>query len=166
MKLESLKKLYVHELKDLHSAERQLADAIPMLVDAANDSELKKALTHHLKETKDQIARLETIFSDLDFSPTGHKCKGMEGLIEETKDILKSDIDPDVTDAAIIACCQRCEHYEMSAYGTARAFAEKLGEYKAADLLQKTLDEEGKADRTLTTLAERSINFEAMSVGN
>lgn len=165
MKLESLKKLYVHELKDLYSAERQLVEALPILAEAANDEELIKALNHHLDETRTHITRLETIFSDLDFSPTGHKCKGMEGLIAEAKDILKSDIDSDVTDAAIIASCQRCEHYEISAYGTARAFADKLGDYKSADLLQKTLDEEGKADKTLSTLAERSINFEAMSLG-
>lgn len=165
MKLESLKKLYVHELKDLYSAERQLVDVLPTLAEAANDAELKKALNHHLEETQTHVSRLERIFSDLDYSPSGHKCKGMEGLIEEAKDILKSDIDSDVIDAAIIASCQRCEHYEISAYGTARAFAEKIGDYTSADLLQKTLDEEGKADRTLSTLAERSINFEAMSLG-
>ena len=161
MKLESLKSLYVHELKDLYSAETQIQEALPRMIEAADDEGLKDALRSHLKETRDQIGRLETIFEDLEYSPRGHRCKGMEGLIREGEDLLKDVADDDVLDAAIISASQRIEHYEMAGYGVARAYAEKLGDYSAADLLRKSLEEEGAADRKLTDLAERRINFEA-----
>lgn len=162
MKLDSLKKLYVQELKDLYSAENQLLEALPKMEKASTDDELKKAFHSHLKETEVHVQRLEKIFQSLDFEPGGHKCAAMEGLIEEAEELLKSDADPRVLDAALIAAAQRVEHYEMAGYGTTRAYAEKLGEYEAADLLQKTLNEEGHADQTLTRIAERSINFAAM----
>lgn len=161
MKLESLEKLYVHELKDLYSAETQVLEALPRLIEAATDEGLQKALRGHLEETRKQVSRLEQIFEGRDFSPRGQRCKGMEGLLEEGRDLISSDIDQDVRDAAIIAACQRVEHYEMAGYGTARAYAEKLGEYDAAELLTQSLEEEGAADRKLTELAERRINFEA-----
>lgn len=159
MNLDSLKKLYVHELKDLHSAERQILDALPAMAEAAKDDGLKQAFKDHMTETEEHISRLETIFKGLKFEPGGHHCKGMEGLISEGKDMLKSDVDKDVQDAGLIAAAQRVEHYEMAGYGVARTYAEKLGEFDAADLLQKTLDEEGAADRKLSRLAERRINF-------
>lgn len=162
MKLENLKKLYVHQLKDLYSAENQIIDAMPRMVEAAEDDDLKQAFKDHLKETKTQVKRLEKIFSKLDFGPRGEHCKGAEGLIEEAKDLLKSDIEQPVLDAGLIAAAQRIEHYEMAGYGCARAFAEKLGYQDAADLLQETLDEEAAADEKLTRLAERRLNFEAM----
>lgn len=159
MKLDSLHKLYVQELKDLYSAESQLLEALPKMEAAASNPHLKKAFKDHLAETKNQISRLEKIFQKLEFQPGGHKCAAMEGLITEGSELLKSDIEPEVLDAALIAAAQRVEHYEMAGYGTARAFAEQLGEHEAADMLQLTLDEEGHANQSLTRLAERSVNF-------
>ena len=163
VKLDSLRKLYIMELKDLYSAENQLLDVLPDMEEAANDDGLKKAFSHHLEETKNHISRLEQIFEKTDYSPGGHRCEAMAGLIKEGKEFLKSkDIDEHVRDAALVAAAQRCEHYEIAAYGTARAYAEKLGDYEAADLLQETLNEEGAANQKLSHLAERSINFGAM----
>lgn len=161
MKIDSLKKLYVHELKDLWSAENQLVDVLPQVIDAAKDDELRKALVEHQDDTEGQIGRLNTIFDALDFGPRGHHCAGMEGLLKELKDALETDVE-EVRDAMIIAAMQRVEHYEMAGYGVARTFARKLGEQDAADLLQRSLEEEGQADRELTRIAETRINFEAM----
>lgn len=163
MKLDSLKKLYIHELKDLYSAESQILDTMPRMIDAVSDKGLKKALQSHQKQTERQVKRLERIFGSLDARPGGHKCRGMEGLLTEAKDLLKADAEPEVLDAAIVAATQRVEHYEMAGYGVARTYAEKLGDYRAADLLQETLNEEANADQTLSRLAERRLNFEAMS---
>ena len=162
MKLDSLKKLYVHELKDLHSAESQLLEALPKMRDAAGNDDLKEVFTNHIEETKEHLSRLEKIFVDLDFEPGGHRCCAMEGLIKECDGLMKSDIDPKVLDAALIASSQRIEHYEMAGYGTARTYAEKLGHKDAADTLQMTLNEEGLVNQTLTRLAERKINFLAL----
>ncbi|QEG36931.1 YciE/YciF ferroxidase family protein [Bythopirellula goksoeyrii] len=163
MKLDNLQKLYVQELKDLHSAEMQLVEALPKMESAATDSNLKEAFRNHLQETKQHVSRLEEIFKELDFEPGGHKCAAMEGLIKEGAELLNGDIPPKVRDAALVGAAQRVEHYEMAGYGTARAYAEKLGEHKAADVLQKTLNEEGHANQHLTRLAERSLNFLAMT---
>ena len=162
MKLDTPDKLYAHQLKDLYSAENQILDALPKVIRRVEDAELKQALQEHLEETRTQVKRLETIFEGLDFGPGGHKCEGMEGLIKEGKELLQEESEPRILDAALIGALQRVEHYEIAAYGTARTFAEKLGRKQDADLLTKTLEEEGKADRTLTQLAERSINFEAL----
>lgn len=162
MKLNNLKKLYIHELKDLYSAETQLLEAIPKMIAATSHDDLKKAFAEHLEETKDHAGRLEEIFAKYEFEPGGHRCEAMNGLIKECDELLKSDIEPEVLDAALIAAAQRVEHYEMAGYGTARAYAEKMGEYEVADILQKTLDEESHANQTLTRIAERSINFLAM----
>jgi ferritin-like metal-binding protein YciE len=163
MKLDSLKKLYVHELKDLWSAEGQVLDVMPRVIEAVENDDLRKALKEHAEETRAQRGRIESIFETLDFEPGGHRCAGMAGLIEELSDSLGGDVDADVVDAALIAGLQRVEHYEIAGYGVARTFAEKLGDYEAADLLQKSLEEEAAADRRLSRLAERHINFEAMS---
>ena len=162
MKLETLHKLWVHELKDLHSAENQILETLPRLAAAASHDDLKAALQEHLRQTKAQLARLETIFKGLDFAPGGQRCKGMEGLLEEGKDMLSAEGDPLVRDAGIIAACQRVEHYEIAAYGTAAAFAEQLGQHDAATLLHQTLDEEAAADTKLSRLARKRVNFEAM----
>lgn len=162
MNLDSLTKLYVHELKDLYSAEKQLIEALPKLVAAASNKDLKKALKDHLAVTRRQVQRLDKVFARTDFSPRGHKCEGMAGLIKEGGSLLKEDSEPDVLDAAIIGAAQRVEHYEMAGYGVARTYAEKLGDYKAADLLQESLEEEAQADRQLSRIAERTINFQAM----
>lgn len=160
MKLESLRDLFVDELKDLYSAEHQLLKALPKMVKAATATELKRAFESHLKETKGQVDRLEQVFASLDISPKGKKCKAMEGLVEEGADLMKEDADPDVMDAGLIAAAQRVEHYEMAGYGCVRTYAQLLGETKAATLLQKTLDEEGAADKKLTQIAKQ-INVDA-----
>jgi len=163
MKLDSLHKLYIQELKDLYSAESQLLEALPKMESAATDASLKEAFQSHLKETHEHLNRLTAIFKALEFEPGGHKCVAMEGLIKEGEELIKSDSPPKVLDAALVGAAQRVEHYEMAGYGTARAYAEKLGEHKAADVLQQTLNEEGHANQALTRLAERSLNFLAMT---
>jgi len=163
MKLETLHDLYVEELRDLYNAEHQILKALPKMAKAASAPLLAKAFTEHLAETKVQVERLETIFKTLDVSPKGKTCKAMEGLLEEGKDVMSEDADPTVMDAALIAAAQRVEHYEMAGYGCVRTFARLLGEDASADLLQKTLDEEGAADKKLTKLAESVINAEAVA---
>lgn len=160
MKIESLRELFVEELKDLYSAEQQLVKALPKMARAATSPALRKGFEKHLEETKVQVERLEAIFEQLDESPKGKKCKAMEGLVEEGSEVIEEDMDDDVRDAALIAAAQRVEHYEIAGYGCVRTYAELLGESKAAKLLQKTLDEEGATDKTLTGLAEL-INVEA-----
>lgn len=161
MNLDSLKKLYVHELKDLYSAESQLLSAIPGLIEQAEDDDLKMALQDQYRETRAQIDRLEVIFKGLTFSPRGHHCKGMEGLLAEAKELLTGALDDTVRDAALVSAAQRMAHYAIAGYGTARTYASKLGEYEAVDLLQETLEEAGATDRKLTRLAERRLNFVA-----
>lgn len=161
MAMESLHDLYVDELKDLYSAENQLLKALPKMAKKASAPELKDAFTEHLEVTRGQVERLEQIFSELEVSPRGKKCKAMEGLVEEGKEVIEEDGEPSVIDAALIACAQRVEHYEMAGYGCVRTFANLLGYKSAAKLLQKTLDEEGEADKALSELAETVINIEA-----
>lgn len=158
MSLDSLRDLYVDELKDLYSAENQLLKALPKMAKAASVPELKAAFEEHLEITRGQVSRLETIFEELEVSPKGKKCKAMEGLIEEGKEIIEEKGAPAVVDAALIAAAQRVEHYEMAGYGCVRTFANLLGYEQAAALLQETLDEEGEADKKLTELAETVIN--------
>lgn len=161
MAIETLQDLYLHELKDLYSAEKQILQALPKMAEKANHDSLRAAFEEHRRITEEQVRRLDTIFDDLGRKPGGEKCKGMEGLIEEGKDIMEEDADPDVRDAALIAAAQRVEHYEIAAYGTARTYAQRLGFDNHADLLQRTLDEEGETDRRLTELAESRINRDA-----
>jgi ferritin-like metal-binding protein YciE len=165
MNLDTLRDLFVDELKDLYNAEHQLLKALPKMAKAATSRQLAQAFESHLKETKGQVERLEQVFAGLDASPKGKKCKAMEGLVEEGSEWMEEDADPDVMDAGLIACAQRVEHYEIAGYGCVRTYAQLLGETKAAALLQKTLDEEGAADKKLTQLAQQ-INVEANSDGN
>jgi ferritin-like metal-binding protein YciE len=160
MSLDSLHDLYVDELKDLYNAENQLLKALPRLAKAASAPELKAAFTEHLEVTRKQVERLETIFAGLEVSPKGKKCKAMEGLVEEGKEVIDEEGDPSVKDAALIAAAQRVEHYEMAGYGCVRTFAKLLGYEDAVVLLQETLNEEGDADKKLTELAESVINAE------
>ena len=160
MKLETLHDLYVHELKDIYSAESQLVKALPKMAKAASSEELRAGFEEHLEQTRGQVERLDKIFEQLEVSPRGKKCVAMEGLIEEGKELLEEDADPDVKDAALIAAAQKVEHYEIAAYGTVRTYAELLGFQDAADLLQQTLDEESATDAKLSELA-REINVEA-----
>lgn len=164
MNLDSLHKLYVHELKDLYSAENQALEALAKMENAASDKTLKAAFAQHRQETQVQVKRLETIFKGLEFEPGGHRCVAMHGIISEAQELMKGEIHEHVLDAALIASAQRMEHYEIASYGTARAFADKLGYREAAELLQATLDEEGRTNRDLTRLAEKSINFLATKV--
>jgi len=162
MTLATLHDLYVDELKDLYNAENQLLKALPKMAKAASAPQLAAAFTDHLAETEVHIERLVGIFKKLDENPKGKKCKAMEGLLTEGKDLMAMDADPSVMDAALIAAAQRVEHYEMAGYGCVRTYARLLGDEEAADLLQETLDEEGAADKKLTELAETVINAEAV----
>jgi ferritin-like metal-binding protein YciE len=161
MEMNTLRDLYIDELKDLWSAEKQLVKALPRMAKAANDPELSKAFLTHLRQTEQQVRRLEQVFEDLGESPRGKKCIGMEGLIEEGQELIKERPDPDVLDAGLIAKAQHIEHYEIAGYGTVRTYAQLLGSDRQAQLLQQTLDEEGETDKLLTQLAESSINIEA-----
>lgn len=160
MKLETLRDLYIEELKDLYSAESQLLKALPKMAKAATSAELQKAFEDHLAETEGQVERLETIFKELEEKPTGKTCQAMKGLVEEGKEVIEEDAEDDVRDAALIAAAQRVEHYEMAGYGCVRTYAQLLGYDKAAKLLQQTLDEEGAADKSLTKLSKQ-INIDA-----
>ena len=156
-----LEELLVDELKDLYSAENQIIKALPKMAKAASSPELKRAFERHLEETRRQVERLNQIGETLDIRLTGKKCKGMEGLIEEGKEIMEEDLDDNAIDAGLIGAAQKVEHYEIAGYGTARTHAELLGHSKVAKLLQQTLDEEGATDKKLTALAESIINVEA-----
>ncbi|CAN5506490.1 ferritin-like domain-containing protein [soil metagenome] len=160
MKLETLKDLYIHELKDLYSAEKQIIKALPKMVKAASHPKLAEGFKKHLEETKEHAARLEKILKSHDETTRGPKCKGMEGVIKEGQEMIEEDADEDVRDAGLITAAQRVEHYEMAGYGTARTYANLLGDKTNAKLLQKTLDEEGATDKKLTKLAE-TINVDA-----
>jgi ferritin-like metal-binding protein YciE len=159
--LNSFKDLFVNQIEDLYDAEKRLVDALPKMADAASSSQLKQALRQHLTETQGHVSRLETIFRELNLDPKRETCQAMKGLIAEGEEMIKAKGDPDVKDAAIIAAAQRVEHYEISGYGTARAFAKRLGMTQAANLLQQTLSEEEAADRKLNTIAESSVNVQA-----
>jgi ferritin-like metal-binding protein YciE len=162
MEIDSLEKLYVDELKDLYSAEKQLVQALPRMAKKAMNPQLRAGFEEHLEVTKKQVERLDQIFERLERSPRGKKCKAMEGLIEEGKEMMQEDMEPEVMDAALIAAAQRIEHYEIAGYGTVRTYARLLGQEEDARLLQLTLDEEGNTDKKLTQLAE-SVNVEAMA---
>ena len=156
-----LEELLVDELKDIYSAENQIIKALPKMAKSASSPELKRAFERHLEETRRQVERLDQIGQALDVKMTGKKCKGMEGLIEEGKELMEEDLDENALDAGLIGAAQKVEHYEIAAYGTARTHAEMLGYTKAAKLLQQTLDEEGATDKKLTQIAESIINVEA-----
>ena len=167
--LVNLRDLLQHEIEDLYSAEEQIIDALPKMVDNATNNELKKALNEHLRVTKEQKKRLDKVkslmkideekkgFFDRVFG--GSKCKGTEGLITEGEKMMGEDMEASVKDAAIIAAAQKIEHYEISGYGTARAFARELGLREVATLLETTLNEEYKSDDMLTALALRKVTL-------
>ncbi len=165
MPLDSLHDLFVDELKDLYNAENQLLKALPKMAKKATAPELKAAFTDHLEVTRGQIERLDRVFGEIGETPKGKKCKAMEGLVAEAAEVIAEAGDPAVLDAALIACAQRVEHYEMAGYGCLRTFATLLGFDEAAKLLQQTLAEEGEADKALTRLAETVINVKAEEGG-
>lgn len=158
-----LQDLLIDELKDLYSAEKQMVRSLPRMAKAAGSPELRRAFEKHLEETRRHVERLEQISDELDRTLTGKKCVGMEGLIEEGKELIEEDLDQDTLDAGLIGAAQKAEHYEIAAYGTARTHAEMLGYAKIARLLQQTLNEEGATDKKLTSLAENIINVEAVN---
>ncbi|MBA2626405.1 MAG: ferritin-like domain-containing protein [Gemmatimonadales bacterium] len=166
MGLDNLQDLFIEELRDVYSAEKQITKALPRMAKAASSPELRNAFEQHLKVTEQQIARLEQIFGELEMSPRGKKCKGMEGLLAEGKEMMAEDGEEAVIDAALIAAAQRVEHYEIAAYGCIRNYANLLGLETAAKLLQETLDEEEETDALLTELAEGGINTAALAVGS
>jgi len=165
MSLDSLEKLFIEELKDVYNAEKQILRALPRMAKTAESPDLRQAFTKHLRETEGQVKRLERIFQELGHAPRGKKCKGMEGLLEEGKEILEEDGEPAVIDAALISAAQRVEHYEIAAYGCLRTYAQLLGYSTAEQLLQQTLAEEEAADQKLSQLGESGINQAAAVAG-
>jgi len=151
----SLRDLYTDELRDLYNAETQLVKALPKMAKAAANDQLREAFEEHLRQTSEHVSRLEQIFEQLGEKASGKKCVGMEGLVKEGSEMIKEDYPEEVKDAGIIGAAQRVEHYEMAGYGTARAFAETLGENDHVSLLEQTLEEEKQADEKLTHLAEQ-----------
>jgi ferritin-like metal-binding protein YciE len=163
MKLETFEDLIRHQVQDLYSAEQQFAAAQPLMAEAASDPELEDALEAHVEVTRQQIARLEEVARELGVVPDGHECAAAKGLVEEGQEVIKGEGDPMVRDAALIAAAQRVEHYEIAGYGTLKALAKRIGNEKAAKLLDETLAEERGADLQLTEIAEGWVNQEAAS---
>lgn len=157
---EGLRELYLDELRDLHNAENQLVKALPKMAKAASNEQLREGFEEHLEQTREHVQRLERIFEMMGEKAKGKKCVGMEGLVKEGSELMGEDFEDDVMDAGIIGAAQRVEHYEIAAYGTARTFAEVLGEDEHVSLLEETLNEEKETDRKLTEIASR-INEEA-----
>lgn len=180
-KMNDLRDLLKHEIEDLQSVEDQILEALPKMINKANNPDLKKALSEHLKITEQHKARLEKIMQNVQkgseesngkkkgllgiFGGGKHVCKGMKGIIEEGEKIMNTDISPEALDAAIIASAQKVEHYEICGYGTARTFARELGMEQIARQLEQTLNEEYEADDLLTNLAVIEVNEEAETPG-
>lgn len=165
MSNESLKQLYVNELKDLFSAENQLLKALPKMTKAASSNELRTGFEKHLEQTKGHVQRLEEIFESLDQSPKGKKCVGMEGLVKEGSEMMEEDFEDAVLDTGLIGAARRIEHYEMAGYRAVQEIAKVLGETKHASLLEKTLAEEKQTDDKLAELA-KEINTQANEEGS
>jgi ferritin-like metal-binding protein YciE len=159
MKLETLRDLYVEQLKDLYNAEQQLIKALPKMAKAASSEELKAAFEDHLGKTRQHAQRIETIFKEMGEKVGGKKCKAMEGLVKEGGEVIEEDMTDEIKDAALIAAAQRVEHYEIAGYGCVHAYATRLSDDNAADLLARTLEEEKEADTSLNGIAEE-LNLE------
>lgn len=165
MKENALRELYIDELRDIYSAENQLIKALPKMAKAATSKDLRAGFEEHLRQTEGHVQRLEKIFKNLDEKASGKKCKGMQGLIEEGKEMIEEEnLEREALDAGLISAAQRVEHYEIAAYGCVRTYANLLGEDDAAKLLEETLQEEKETDQKLTGLAEK-INVEAEAGG-
>ncbi len=165
MTIDTLKELYLEQLQDIYDAEKQLVKALPKMAKTATNEELKAAFEQHLEQTEEHVARLERVFEDLDEKPKGKKCKAMQGLLEEGKEMMEEDASEEVMDAGLIGAAQKVEHYEIATYGTLRTYAEMLGFDDQADLLQETLDEEKDTDENLTELAVSAVNLDAEGEG-
>ena len=162
MQLNTLNDVFVDQIEDLYSAEQQLVAALPKMAQAASSPELREAFEHHLEETRGHVSRLERVFETAGVTRTPETCEAMQGLIEEGSQVIHASGDPTAKDAALIAAAQRVEHYEIAGYGSVRTFANMLGLADQADLLQRTLDEEGDTDKKLTGLAETVVNIDAV----
>ena len=165
MKTTTLAELLEEELKDIYSAETQIIEALPKLAKAAESKDLRAAFEKHLEQSRTHLQRIEEISNDLKIQPRGKRCAGMEGLIREGEEVIDSDMESEPKQAALIGAAQRVEHYEIAAYGTARAHAKQLGYLKAYELLSQTLDEEKDTDQKLTQLAENRVNVKAAMSG-
>lgn len=163
--LNSLQDLFVHELKDVYYAEKQITKALPKMARAAQHPMLRQSFEEHLEETKRQIERLEEVCRGLGIKPRGETCEAMDGIIEEGSAILKAKGDKAVRDAALILSAQRVEHYEICAYGGLVDLAKLLGHREAARLLAETLKEEKAADKKLNQLAKSEVNELALQAG-
>ncbi|HKV49857.1 MAG TPA: ferritin-like domain-containing protein [Gemmatimonadaceae bacterium] len=161
MALQNLGDLYLDQIRDLYSAETQIVEALPKMIEATTHAQLRAGFEHHLDQTREHVRRLEQIAQRLDEDPDGETCDGMKGLLKEGHKTIKKREDSDVLDAALIADAQRVEHYEIAAYGCARTYAEALNRPEDAQLLQRTLDEEGETDRKLTEIALSVVNPDA-----
>jgi ferritin-like metal-binding protein YciE len=161
LSLESMEDLLRVEVEDLYDAEQRLTKALPKMAEAASHPKLRMAFETHLRETQEHVARLEKVFGLLGQSATAKTCQAMKGLIAEGEEVISADGEDAVRDAALIAAAQRVEHYEIAAYGSARTFAEQLGQSAIAKVLQQTLEEEFAADETLTKIAESAVNASA-----
>ncbi len=155
MRKNSLRQLYVDQLKDLYSAETQMVKALPKLAKASTSADLRQAFEEHVRQTAEQVSRLEEIFATLDEKPTGRKCVAMEGLVKEGAETMKEEYENALMDAALISAAQRVEHYEIAGYGTIRAIAELLGEPGHVNLIEQTLLEEKQTDEKLSQLAKQ-----------
>jgi ferritin-like metal-binding protein YciE len=164
MSVETMQELLIDELKDLYSAEKQIVRALPKIAKAASSPELQEALLGHLEETKGQVVRLEKIGEIVGKKLTGKTCVGMKGVLEEGSEVLEDTDKGVVRDAALISACQRVEHYEMAGYGSAREFANLLGQTEVAALLDETLNEEKNADKKLSAISKQ-VNAEAKRQG-
>ena len=166
MKDNTLRELFIDELRDLYDAESRLVKALPKMAKASNSDELRSGIEHHLQQTKQHVERLKEVLTSLDEKPSGKKCPGMIGILQEGEELMDEDYDGSVMDAALISAAQRVEHYEIAAYGCVHTWAQELGEENAAELLEKTLNEEKETDAKLSELAEQinaSANSEAES---
>jgi len=161
MELNTIKDLYIHELKDLYSAEKQLLKAIPKMAKAATNQELANGFREHLEQTKHHAERLEQVLKAHGQSTRGPKCRGMEGIVAEGAEMIEEEGDDEVKDAGLIAAAQRVEHYEMAGYGTARTYADLLKDQEGAKLLSQTFEEEKQTDEKLSKLAKSTINVQA-----
>jgi ferritin-like metal-binding protein YciE len=161
----SFQDLFLNQIEDLYDAENRLTEALPKMAEASSSPQLRKAFENHLTETQGHVSRLEQIFRAMNIEPKRETCQAMKGLIAEGEEMIKAKGDPEIKDAALIAAAQRVEHYEMSGYGTARSFANRLKLAQAAGLLQQTLQEEKAADEKLSSIAESSVNAQAVGAG-
>src|SRR5688572_22214539 len=161
MKITNLEQLLEDELKDIYSAENQLLKALPELAQATESKDLRASFEKHLEQTHTHVQRIEEVCRDLKIEPSGKTCAGMGGLIREGQEVIESDMEAEPKQAALIGAAQRVEHYEIAAYGTARAHAKQLGYVKAYEVLTQTLNEEKDTDQKLTQLAENRANVKA-----